>query len=113
MSGRSLASTAKRESAKQGHAREAWFQHRGRGTRRGEDRRNGCFPYDRMTVERFRYAHAMGPRGRVATSPEAGFYSAHFVGTGYLPTYLTGGQICAPDEASWRLARAALLEASA
>jgi fructose-1,6-bisphosphatase/inositol monophosphatase family enzyme len=41
---------------------------------------------------------------------EAGGYSAHFDGTGYRPTHLTGGLICAPDEASWQLARDALLE---
>ena len=41
---------------------------------------------------------------------EAGGYSAHFDGTAYRPTYLTGGLICAPDRASWLLAREALLE---
>ncbi len=41
---------------------------------------------------------------------EAGGYSAHFDGTGYHPTHRTGGLICAPDEASWRLVREALLE---
>jgi fructose-1,6-bisphosphatase/inositol monophosphatase family enzyme len=41
---------------------------------------------------------------------EAGGYSAHFDGTKYRPTHLTGGLICAPDEASWQLARDALLE---
>jgi fructose-1,6-bisphosphatase/inositol monophosphatase family enzyme len=41
---------------------------------------------------------------------EAGGYSAHFDGTPYLPTHLTGGLICTPDEASWHLVRAALLE---
>jgi fructose-1,6-bisphosphatase/inositol monophosphatase family enzyme len=41
---------------------------------------------------------------------EAGGYSAHFDGTPYHPTHFTGGLICAPDEASWKLARAALLE---
>ncbi len=41
---------------------------------------------------------------------EAGGYSAHFDGTPYHPTHLTGGLICAPDEASWRLVRDALLE---
>lgn len=40
---------------------------------------------------------------------EAGGHSAHFDGTPYDPTHLTGGLICAPDEASWRLARDALL----
>jgi fructose-1,6-bisphosphatase/inositol monophosphatase family enzyme len=40
---------------------------------------------------------------------EAGGYSAHFDGSGYRPTHLTGGLICAPDEASWRLASDALL----
>jgi fructose-1,6-bisphosphatase/inositol monophosphatase family enzyme len=41
---------------------------------------------------------------------EAGGYSAHFDGTPYAPTHLAGGLICAPDEASWQLARHALLE---
>lgn len=41
---------------------------------------------------------------------EAGGYSAHFDGTPYLPTHLEGGLVCAPDEASWRAARNALLE---
>jgi fructose-1,6-bisphosphatase/inositol monophosphatase family enzyme len=41
---------------------------------------------------------------------EAGGYSAHFDGTPYRPTHFTGGLICAPDEASWHVARAALLE---
>ncbi len=36
---------------------------------------------------------------------EAGGYSAHFDGIGYRPTRLTGGLICAPDKASWQLAR--------
>ena len=36
---------------------------------------------------------------------EAGGYSAHFDGTPYRPTDLSGGLICAPDEASWRAAR--------
>jgi fructose-1,6-bisphosphatase/inositol monophosphatase family enzyme len=40
---------------------------------------------------------------------EAGGYSAHFDGTPYRPTDLSGGLICAPDEASWRAARLALL----
>lgn len=40
---------------------------------------------------------------------EAGGYSAHFDGTEYLPTHLTGGLICTPDEASWRLVRDAML----
>ncbi|MFI5031860.1 MAG: inositol monophosphatase family protein [Reyranellales bacterium] len=42
---------------------------------------------------------------------EAGGYSAHFDGTPYRPTDLSGGLICAPDEASWRAAQAALLGA--
>ena len=42
---------------------------------------------------------------------EAGGYSAHFDGTPYRPTDLSGGLICAPDEASWQAARAALLGA--
>jgi len=41
---------------------------------------------------------------------EAGGYSAHFDGTAYQVSHLTGGLICTPDEATWRLARAALLE---
>lgn len=40
---------------------------------------------------------------------EAGGYSAHFDGSAYLPTHLTGGLISAPDETSWRAARDALL----
>jgi fructose-1,6-bisphosphatase/inositol monophosphatase family enzyme len=42
---------------------------------------------------------------------EAGGYSAHFDGTPYHPTHLTGGLICAPDEASWHAARGVLLDA--
>jgi fructose-1,6-bisphosphatase/inositol monophosphatase family enzyme len=42
---------------------------------------------------------------------EAGGYSAHFDGTPYKPTALTGGLIYTPDEASWHAARAALLGA--
>ena len=41
---------------------------------------------------------------------EAGGYSAHFDGTPYRPTDLSGGLIYAPDEASWHAARAALLD---
>ncbi|MFC7738375.1 inositol monophosphatase family protein [Roseomonas sp. GCM10028921] len=41
---------------------------------------------------------------------EAGGFSAHFDGTAYRPTDLTGGLICAPDEVSWLLARDALLK---
>ena len=41
---------------------------------------------------------------------EAGGYSAHFDGMPYRPTHFSGGLICAPDEATWHLARAALLE---
>lgn len=40
---------------------------------------------------------------------EAGGYSAHFDGTPYRPTQRTGGLICAPDEASWHVAREGLL----
>lgn len=40
---------------------------------------------------------------------EAGGYSAHFDGTAYRPTHLTGGLICAPDAVSWQLAKDALL----
>ena len=42
---------------------------------------------------------------------EAGGHSAHFDGTPYRPTRLDGGLLCAPDEASWRVAHAALLGA--
>ncbi|HKU98751.1 MAG TPA: inositol monophosphatase [Vineibacter sp.] len=41
---------------------------------------------------------------------EAGGHSAHFDGTPYRPTHLTGGLLCAPDETSWLAARNALLE---
>jgi len=41
---------------------------------------------------------------------EAGGYSAHLDGAAYRPTRLTGGLICAPDQASWLLAKDALLE---
>jgi fructose-1,6-bisphosphatase/inositol monophosphatase family enzyme len=41
---------------------------------------------------------------------EAGGYSAHFDGSAYLPSHTSGGLLCAPDEASWHLVRAALLE---
>lgn len=41
---------------------------------------------------------------------EAGGYSAQFDGQPYRPTQFGGGLICAPDEASWQLARSALLE---
>jgi fructose-1,6-bisphosphatase/inositol monophosphatase family enzyme len=40
---------------------------------------------------------------------EAGGYSAHFDGSEYKPTHLTGGLICAPDKDSWQSARDALL----
>jgi len=40
---------------------------------------------------------------------EAGGFSAHFDGTPYRPTRFDGGLLCAPDEASWRAAHAALL----
>ena len=43
---------------------------------------------------------------------EAGGYSAHFDGSDYKPTHLTGGLICAPDKDSWQLARDALLGAA-
>jgi fructose-1,6-bisphosphatase/inositol monophosphatase family enzyme len=42
---------------------------------------------------------------------EAGGYSAHFDGSGYRPANTSGGLLCAPDEASWRAVRQALLEA--
>ena len=41
---------------------------------------------------------------------EAGGYGAHFDGATYHPPHFNGGLIYAPDEASWHLARAALLE---
>jgi fructose-1,6-bisphosphatase/inositol monophosphatase family enzyme len=41
---------------------------------------------------------------------EAGGYSAQFDGTPYRPTNFGGGLICAPDQASWEAARAALLQ---
>jgi fructose-1,6-bisphosphatase/inositol monophosphatase family enzyme len=41
---------------------------------------------------------------------EAGGYAAHFDGSAYEASHhVTGGLICAPDEASWHEARAALL----
>lgn len=42
---------------------------------------------------------------------EAGGYSAHFDGTPYHPTHLTGGLICAPDAASWQAVHDALFGA--
>ena len=42
---------------------------------------------------------------------EAGGYSAHFDGTPYRPSDLSGGLIYAPDEASWQAVHAALLGA--
>ena len=39
---------------------------------------------------------------------EAGGFSARFDGSDYKPTLRTGGLLCAPDRASWQLARAAL-----
>lgn len=41
---------------------------------------------------------------------EAGGYSAHFDGSAYRPSHTTGGLLCAPDEASWRMVREALFE---
>jgi len=41
---------------------------------------------------------------------EAGGYSAHFDGSPYQVTHVTGGLICSPDENSWHLIRGALLE---
>lgn len=40
---------------------------------------------------------------------EAGGYSAHFDGKGYVPANTTGGLICAPDRASWQLVRDGLM----
>lgn len=42
---------------------------------------------------------------------EAGGYSAHFDGSAYRPTRHSGGLICAPDAAMWRLVHDTLLEA--
>ncbi len=42
---------------------------------------------------------------------EAGGYAAHFDATPYLPRMISGGLICAPDQASWEALRAALLDA--
>jgi fructose-1,6-bisphosphatase/inositol monophosphatase family enzyme len=39
---------------------------------------------------------------------EAGGFSARFDGSDYKPTLQTGGLLCAPDQESWQLARAAL-----
>jgi fructose-1,6-bisphosphatase/inositol monophosphatase family enzyme len=39
---------------------------------------------------------------------EAGGYSAHFDGTPYKPSHLTGGLLCAPDKASWHEVHEAL-----
>lgn len=39
---------------------------------------------------------------------EAGGWSARFDGNAYSPSHITGGLICAPDEASWHTLRAAL-----
>lgn len=50
--------------------------------------------------------HAAG----VLIHREAGGYSAQFDGRPYRPTSFGGGLICAPDEASWQAARAALLD---
>ena len=41
---------------------------------------------------------------------EAGGYCAHFDGSPYLPTHLSGGLLYAPDETSWHAVRAALLD---
>jgi fructose-1,6-bisphosphatase/inositol monophosphatase family enzyme len=41
---------------------------------------------------------------------EAGGYSAHFNGAAYQAAHLSGGLICTPDEVSWNLVRAAMLE---
>lgn len=41
---------------------------------------------------------------------EAGGYSAHFDGTPYRPSDLSGGLICAPDINSWQLIRDGLFE---
>ncbi|AUC99716.1 inositol monophosphatase [Bradyrhizobium sp. SK17] len=40
---------------------------------------------------------------------EAGGYSAHFDGSPYRPVNLTGGLLCAPDEASWHAAQQVIL----
>ncbi|MCM2129797.1 inositol monophosphatase family protein [Larsenimonas rhizosphaerae] len=41
---------------------------------------------------------------------EAGGYSAHLDGTPYRPTQLSGGLLCAPDEATWHAVRDALFD---
>jgi fructose-1,6-bisphosphatase/inositol monophosphatase family enzyme len=40
---------------------------------------------------------------------EAGGHTAHFDGSAYRPANRSGGLISAPDEASWRAVRDALL----
>jgi fructose-1,6-bisphosphatase/inositol monophosphatase family enzyme len=40
---------------------------------------------------------------------EAGGYAAHFDGSPYLPSHLTGGLLCAPDRDTWALLQEALL----
>jgi fructose-1,6-bisphosphatase/inositol monophosphatase family enzyme len=41
---------------------------------------------------------------------EAGGWSARLDGSAYRPAHATGGLICTPDEASWHMLRAALME---
>lgn len=43
---------------------------------------------------------------------EAGGYSAHFDGTAYSPSHLSGGLLCTPDRASWESVRAALFKST-
>lgn len=40
---------------------------------------------------------------------EAGGFSDHFDGSGYLPSHTTGGLVCAPDQRSFDAVREALL----
>jgi fructose-1,6-bisphosphatase/inositol monophosphatase family enzyme len=40
---------------------------------------------------------------------EAGGFSGHFDGSGYLPSHTTGGLVCAPDQRSFDAVREALL----
>jgi hypothetical protein len=49
-------------------------------------------------------------RPRSAISLQMPVALAHFDGATYHPTHFNGGLIYAPDEASWHLAHAALLE---
>jgi fructose-1,6-bisphosphatase/inositol monophosphatase family enzyme len=41
---------------------------------------------------------------------EAGGHAAHFDGSPYVPTHMSGGLLCGPDRESWEAVRAALLD---